>query len=426
MQVPTLPNLSQHANFQKVVDSSRSRSKLLNDADMHEQLTANRQPLLSHRDAIKHNHRSIVTLRSKSNGETIELRGSPVCYHIWYVSDGDIYTDWTDLPNGTEVHATVTALYERRKFLEYLSFIEAIIKNIWCKQQNKTIRTKVSKTMITPRAATFRQSQHKTDETKRTDTNVIESAKNISAKQNQEKFYSQEIISFWWEKLVLTANAMGIMMTEKKKIEIAYEIFDKAMEWARNDQLCSKIKCKRMLSFILEGFAYYYFVRGKTMAAMDYIKRAMATHTEFNDYENIGASLLHLAAIDNQMCDFRNAHKKLYQFLSFILDGRLGLKTATSSQLCLIAVAYHNLAVTQLKLQAPDLACKSSQNSRRIARLCLSHSNRWLSTLQRTHEIAFDDVKAQLSKIKHINASQRRVIQELAQTLYDPAPAFYR
>ena len=103
-------------------------------------------------------------------------------------------------------------------------------------------------------------------------------------------------------------------------------------------------------------------------------------------------------------------------------DGTLGLEAATPKQLCLVAVAYHNLAIIQLKLQVGDLACKSSQNARKIARLCLSFSNRWLSVFQRTHEMALEDVQFRLSIRKDLDEGKKKLIEELAMDLYDPAP----
>ena len=44
-------------------------------------------------------------------------------------------------------------------------------------------------------------------------------------------------------------------------------------------------------------------------------------------------------------------------------EGHLAFEAATSKQLCLVAVAYHNLAVVQLKLSLPDLGRCSLLNS---------------------------------------------------------------
>jgi disulfide bond formation protein DsbB len=101
-------------------------------------------------------------------------------------------------------------------------------------------------------------------------------------------------------------------------------------------------------------------------------------------------------------------------------NGRLSLQEASPKQLCLVAVGYHNLAVIQLKLAMPDLACKSSQNARKIARLCLAYSNRWIDIFQYTHEIAINDMKYELQtrSIDTITPSQMLIIKELAEALF--------
>lgn len=101
--------------------------------------------------------------------------------------------------------------------------------------------------------------------------------------------------------------------------------------------------------------------------------------------------------------------------------GRLATENTTPKQLCMVAIAHHNLAVVQLKLLMPDLACKSSQNARKIARLCLSYSNRWVSIFQYTHEIAIADLKYDLAGkfAKDLTAEQIQLIKELSAALFD-------
>lgn len=108
--------------------------------------------------------------------------------------------------------------------------------------------------------------------------------------------------------------------------------------------------------------------------------------------------------------------------MALVEDGSFGLESASARQLCAVAVAYHNLAAVQLKLQVSDLACKSSQNARKIARLCLSMSNRWLPIFQRTHEMALEDVKFRLYQRQDVDEGHKKLIEELAMELYDPAP----
>ncbi len=129
----------------------------------------------------------------------------------------------------------------------------------------------------------------------------------------------------------------------------------------------------------------------------------------------------------------------MYEFLSLIENGTLHFteETATSEELCIVAVGYHNLAIVQLKMEASDLACKSILNARKIARLCLSYSNRWLSNFQWTFDICVEDVKFQLAtkfggagslanacndqEYWGLSQHQYEVLTELVTSFYDPA-----
>ena len=79
-------------------------------------------------------------------------------------------------------------------------------------------------------------------------------------------------------------------------------------------------------------------------------------------------------------------------------------------------------AVVQLKLNVPDLACKNSQNARKIARLCLSYSNRWIDVFRYTHSLAVADIKWELrtKELADLSPMQIALIAELAEALFDP------
>ena len=104
-------------------------------------------------------------------------------------------------------------------------------------------------------------------------------------------------------------------------------------------------------------------------------------------------------------------------------EGRLSFTESNPKELCMIAVTYHNLAVIQMKLQVPDAAAKSSQNARKIARLCLSYSNRWINIFHWTHQLALEDVKYQLSHNYNLSNEQRNTMMQLTELLYEPNPA---
>lgn len=55
---------------------------------------------------------------------------------------------------------------------------------------------------------------------------------------------------------------------------------------------------------------------------------------------------------------------------------------------CSCVSANRILQVEQLILRHAGQACMSSQNARRLARFCLSYSNRWLHSFEGTHKLA--------------------------------------
>jgi len=103
-------------------------------------------------------------------------------------------------------------------------------------------------------------------------------------------------------------------------------------------------------------------------------------------------------------------------------DGSLSFEEASPEQLCIIAIAYHNLAVAQLKLKIPNLACQNSMNARKIARLCLSFSNRWTNAFQYTHNAALEDLKYELSlKLKEgeLDDEQLKEVKSLIEEMFN-------
>jgi len=231
----------------------------------------------------------------------------------------------------------------------------------------------------------------------------------------------EELVDMWGQ-LILTANALGVLSIERKRADLGLEILAKAEKWCdRTDILSSKRQRNTLRAHVQDSIAFYFYKKGKSMSATSYTNLALEVHEHDENVEAVGVSLLHLAAIQTQQGNFKGAHKTLYQFLTMVEDGRLSFEEATPKQLCLVAVAYHNLAVVQLKLLVPDLACKSSQNARKIARLCLSYSNRWMHVFQWTHDLALEDVRFQLTLKPGIplTAKQLEVIKTLTMEMYN-------
>ena len=104
------------------------------------------------------------------------------------------------------------------------------------------------------------------------------------------------------------------------------------------------------------------------------------------------------------------------QVLAMVDEGSLEVGSNNSQQLLLVSVAYHNIAVEQLILRHVSEACVSSQNARRLARLCLSYSNRYLPNFEATHVAALKELASSV-RHKH-NESEAEIFQKLAKGLY--------
>jgi hypothetical protein len=119
------------------------------------------------------------------------------------------------------------------------------------------------------------------------------------------------------------------------------------------------------------------------------------------------------------------SNQLICEVIGMVEEGTLSFQEASPEQLCIASVAYHNLAVSQLKLRAPDLACRASVNARKIARLCLSFSNRWIDAYQYTHDACTEDMKYEFKmKLKEglIDERQLESIKDLIDAMFDPNP----
>jgi len=85
----------------------------------------------------------------------------------------------------------------------------------------------------------------------------------------------------------------------------------------------------------------------------------------------------------------------------------------------MLAVCYNNIAVEHLAMRKYEDACVASQNARRLARLSLSYSNRYLRHFETTHNVAL----ASLHHSKEVYGSMqgeehRELFKHLTETLY--------
>ena len=75
--------------------------------------------------------------------------------------------------------------------------------------------------------------------------------------------------------------------------------------------------------------------------------------------------------------------------------------------------------MVQLKLDVPDLAAKSSQSAKKIARICLSYSNRWIKEFEHTHNCAVEEIKFQMAANHGLEHDHIQVMDPVIEELYD-------
>ena len=234
-----------------------------------------------------------------------------------------------------------------------------------------------------------------------------------------------------WRQLAVTANVFGLKLIDEKRFSQAMQMLKNATritemetsgggEGDGNDAAPTTLSSahrNELRAFIHDSFAYYYFRRNKSAAALQYGQKALRIHVRLKAWEHVAKCHLHIGAILAKLRRHDEAIRAMGkwlvafgllcrvgvcsdvwcclvvvvvdpfeletgQVLMMVEDGRLESGGASAQKICLVAVTYHNIAAEQLLLSRIHEACVSSQNARRLARLSLSYSNRWLPTFE--------------------------------------------
>lgn len=227
-----------------------------------------------------------------------------------------------------------------------------------------------------------------------------------------------------WRQLVVTGNAFACLCLNEKKNELAMQFLSRTQAWANRDDILPAQKRAELKGYVCDAMAFYYFRCRKASAALSEARKACKLLDKSGNFDSVAIAKLHVAAVMCQQGQFRESHAMVFEVIAMVEEGRLAFDEANPKQLCIVAVAYHNLAVVQLKLEMSDLACKNSMNARKIARLCLSFSNRWVHVFQYTHECALEDAKYRLEvqrKEGRLDERQLRVMKELTDAMFEHA-----
>ncbi|RYH16061.1 hypothetical protein EON65_30710 [archaeon] len=295
------------------------------------------------------------------DGQIITVRGSPRCYPIWFTSTGDVYADWTKLPGRRHLQAHLSSLYERGYYKEYLQILETVIIELfrlrkygpqeftvssfgvssYTQDFSKDVSTKKKKsarhTSKTNHASADKRSQQQwidkvivenVSQVVRQDINQHMDPKYAFSTtshtfpavpedegQDQIELLDSENLALediveLFQQLIFTTLAIVVVCIEKNLFEHAIAFLNRAEQYCANKEVLERSSVRKLFkAHVCNAMSYYFYKRKKLLAAQEYVNRSMDTFEAVQDFEGVGACLLHLGAILINLTKFKDAHK---------------------------------------------------------------------------------------------------------------------
>ena len=177
--------------------------------------------------------------------------------------------------------------------------------------------------------------------------------------------------------------------------------------------------CEGLKAIIKDTYSYYYIKRNKSNASYQYLISAINIYKRRGDALNVAKCRLHQSYIQCTQHKYSDSMKSLKKILSMVDRGKLddAEESDYNQVLLLTSVTYHNNAVQQLMLGHISDSCVSSQNARRLARMCLSVSSHYLPMLEYTHKQSLNELTNVL-KNSHCE-EQALLFHKLISELFD-------
>lgn len=197
-----------------------------------------------------------------------------------------------------------------------------------------------------------------------------------------------------WKQLVVTCNAFASRCIDYKKFTVALQLIKQAEQLIHNSILVDDTTRFELLAYLYDTYAHYYYRKQKLHAGLQYILKAHEIHSKQSNWSHLAKCRLHIANLLSFQLKHADAMGYMASILAMIEENKLeeqgenGGDGASAQKICLAAVCYNNLAVEQLHLREFEAASVSSANAKRLARLCLSYSNRWLAQFEATSSCA--------------------------------------
>lgn len=189
-----------------------------------------------------------------------------------------------------------------------------------------------------------------------------------------------------WKQLVVTCNAFASRCIDYKRFPAALKLMKQAEHLVDNSVLVDSSMRLELLAYLYDTYAHYYYRRRKPNAGFEYCRKALEIHSRQSSWAHVAKTRLHVAALLSFQKKHTQALAQLASVLELIESNKLEEGGASGQKLCLVAVCYNNLAVEQLHQRAFEAAGVAAENAQRLARLCLSYSNRWLAQLDATRQ----------------------------------------
>ncbi|DAZ98449.1 TPA: hypothetical protein N0F65_001150 [Lagenidium giganteum] len=214
-----------------------------------------------------------------------------------------------------------------------------------------------------------------------------------------------------WKQLVVTCNAFASRCIDYKKFPPALQLMKQAEQLIHNSILVDGHMRLELLAYLYDTYAHYYYKRRKPHAGLQYIQKAHEIHAKQTNWAHLAKCQLHIA----NLLSFQAKHAQAMQYMATILqmieenklEDTFGGGGASAQKICLAAVCYNNMAIEQLHLREFEAASTSSANAKRLAKLCLSYSNRWLAQFEATSNCV---ALAIATLMEDVNAAGKKVI----------------
>lgn len=220
-----------------------------------------------------------------------------------------------------------------------------------------------------------------------------------------------------WRQLAVTCTAFSTRFTDAKNFNNALEMLKKAEELKENAVLDEGTQ-EELAAFVADAYSYYYYRRGKANAALQFTEKATRIHQRRGEMSHLAKCNLHVGAILSRKNRHREALQCLGEVLKMVEEHKLEDSDSPAQKLCMIAVCYNNIALEHLHLRKPEEACSATQNSQRLAKMCLSYSNRWSSQFEKTHMCALASLSAMRAEAICKDKEQQELFKTLSAALY--------